>query len=62
MTVQRKAISADNWKAALRRLKAKPECRAIFTSYAPDNHVAARLYASLGFKDLHRVGRRSRTG
>jgi len=61
MTVQRKAISADNWKAALRRLKAKPECRAIFTSYAPDNHVAARLYASLG-KDLHRVGRRSRTG
>ena len=44
MTVQRKAISADNWKAALRRLKAKPECRATFTSYAPDNHVAARLY------------------
>lgn len=31
------------------RLKEIPECREIQTSFAPANHVAERLYTSLGF-------------
>ena len=39
----------------IRRLRAKPNCQEIFTSYEPDNHVAAKLYRSLGFEDTGRV-------
>ena len=39
----------------IRRLKAKPDCQEIFTSYEPDNDVAAKLYRSLGFEDTGRV-------
>jgi diamine N-acetyltransferase len=34
---------------AIRRIKEQPDCREIYTSYEPDNEVAARLYESLGF-------------
>ena len=39
----------------IRRLQAKPDCREIFTSYEPGNHVVARLYRSLGFEDTGRI-------
>ncbi len=39
----------------IRQLKAKPDCQEIFTSYEPDNDVAAKLYRSLGFEDTGRV-------
>ena len=39
----------------IRRLKARPDCQEIFTSYKPGNHVAARLYQSLGFEDTGRI-------
>jgi len=42
-------------KEIIRRLKAKPDCQEIFTSYEPDNDVAARLYRSLGFEDTGRI-------
>jgi len=37
------------------RLKARPDCQEIFTSYEPDNDVAAKLYRSLGFEDTGRI-------
>ena len=39
----------------IRRLKARPDCQEIFTSYEPDNDVAAKLYRSLGFEDTGRI-------
>jgi len=39
----------------IRRLQARPDCQEIFTSYKPGNHVAARLYQSLGFEDTGRI-------
>ena len=39
----------------IRRLQARPDCQEIFTSYEPDNHVAAKLYRSLGFEETGRV-------
>ena len=39
----------------IRRLKAKPDCQEIFTSYKPGNHVAAKLYRNLGFEDTGRI-------
>ena len=42
-------------KEIIRQLKAKPDCQEIFTSYKPGNHVAARLYRSLGFEDTGRI-------
>ena len=39
----------------IRRLRARPDCQEIFTSYEPDNDVAARLYRSLGFEDTGRI-------
>jgi diamine N-acetyltransferase len=39
----------------IRQLRDKSDRREIFTSYEPDNHVAARLYRSLGFEDTGRV-------
>lgn len=39
----------------IRRLQAKPDCQEIFTSYKPGNHIAARLYRSLGFEDTGRI-------
>ena len=39
----------------IRRLKAKPDCQEIFTSYEPDNDIAATLYRSLGFEDTGRI-------
>jgi diamine N-acetyltransferase len=39
----------------IRQLAATPDCREVFTSYKPDNHVADRLYRGLGFKDTGRV-------
>jgi len=39
----------------IRRLKAEPDCQEIFTSYEPDNDVAAKLYRSLRFEDTGRI-------
>ncbi len=39
----------------IHRLKAEPDCQEIFTSYEPDNDVAAKLYRSLGFEDTGRI-------
>jgi len=39
----------------IRRLKAVPDCQEIFTSYKPGNHIAAKLYRSLGFEDTGRI-------
>ena len=35
--------------AMIDRLRADPECREVALSYEPDNHVARKLYADLGF-------------
>jgi diamine N-acetyltransferase len=35
---------------AIRRMKAQPECTEIYTSYVPENEVAAKLYERLGFR------------
>jgi diamine N-acetyltransferase len=39
----------------IRQLASTPDCREVFASYKPDNHVADRLYRGLGFKDTGRV-------
>jgi diamine N-acetyltransferase len=39
----------------IRRLKAEPDCREVFTSYKPEDDVAARLYHSLGFEHTGRI-------
>jgi diamine N-acetyltransferase len=39
----------------IRWLRAEPGFREVFTSYKPDNHVAARLYRSLGFEAAYRI-------
>lgn len=33
----------------LERMRALPDCRQIYISYEPENHIARDLYASLGF-------------
>jgi len=48
-TVYVKEIDQDNWKQAM------PDCREVFTSYKPENDVAARLYRSLGFEHTGRI-------
>jgi diamine N-acetyltransferase len=39
----------------IRQLRDRSDRQEIFTSYEPDNHVAAKLYRSLGFEDTGRV-------
>jgi diamine N-acetyltransferase len=52
---QRRGYGRAAMEEIIRRLKAKPDCREVFTSYKPDNDVAARLYQSLGFEDTGRI-------
>jgi diamine N-acetyltransferase len=52
---QRRGYGRAAMEEIIRRLKAKPDCQEIFTSYEPDNHVVARLYRSLGFEDTGRI-------
>lgn len=52
---QRRGYGRAAMEEIIRRLKAKPDCREVFTSYKPDNDVAARLYKSLGFEDTGRI-------
>ena len=39
----------------IRQLRDKSDYQEIFTSYEPDNHVAAKLYRSLGFEATGRI-------
>jgi diamine N-acetyltransferase len=40
---------------AIEKIKARPNVEEIVTSFAPANHVAARLYVSLGFSDTGEI-------
>jgi ribosomal-protein-alanine N-acetyltransferase len=46
---QRRGYGRAAMEAAIALLRTKPACSEIALSYRPDNEVAARLYASLGF-------------
>lgn len=48
---QRKGYGRAAIEAAIAMLRSKPACEGIALSYRPDNEVAARLYASLGFAE-----------
>jgi diamine N-acetyltransferase len=41
--------------AVLARLKALPDTRHVLLSYEPENEVAAKFYAGLGFEDTGRI-------
>ncbi len=40
---------------AIEQIKEKPGVKAILTSYEPDNEVAAKLYANLGFEKTGKI-------
>ncbi len=46
---QRRGYGRSALTALIEALRAKPACRQIVLTYLPRNHVARRLYASLGF-------------
>ncbi len=48
-TAQGRGIGRAALEALIARLAADPECREVALSYDPENQVARRLYASLGF-------------
>jgi diamine N-acetyltransferase len=52
---QRRGYGWAAMEEIIRQLKAMPDCRDIFTSYKPEDDVAARLYKSLGFEDTGRI-------
>ena len=52
---QRRGYGRAAMEEIIRRLKAKSDCREVFTSYKPEDDVAARLYHSLGFEDTGRI-------
>jgi diamine N-acetyltransferase len=48
---QKKGYGRAAMEAAIERISNEPDCDAIYTSYEPNNEVAAKLYADLGFLD-----------
>jgi diamine N-acetyltransferase len=52
---QRRGYGKAATSEAIRRLRQKPGCKAIYISFEPENAVAEHLYRSLGFEDTGRV-------
>lgn len=49
---QQRGYGRQATRLAIEWLKAQPDCQTIVIAYNPDNTVAQRLYASLGFTEL----------
>ena len=52
---QQKGYGRAAMEQLITRLRAYQDCRGIDISYAPENHVAQRLYASLGFRETGEI-------
>ncbi|GAB4509096.1 MAG: GNAT family N-acetyltransferase [Anaerolineae bacterium] len=52
---QKKGYGRAAMHALIEMFRSKPDCNAIFISFEPDNIVAQKLYASLGFEDINRI-------
>ncbi|NJO84420.1 MAG: GNAT family N-acetyltransferase [Blastochloris sp.] len=52
---QKKGYGRAAMGAILDHFRTMPGCQEVFISFEPDNDVARRLYANLGFEDTGRV-------
>ncbi|WP_044640321.1 GNAT family N-acetyltransferase [Risungbinella massiliensis] len=49
---QRKGYAKAAMLQVLQQLRETPDCKKVKISYHPDNQIAAKLYQSLGFKEI----------